>query len=126
MANRPSPPNTLDEPGTTLWERIIGDLPEHWELDERELHLLESACHVRDQIASLDAAVAADGPFVVGTRGARQVHPGIAEARQLRGAEMRLLRALQLTNPADVSPTTRKAQKAAHARWDRVRAAGNL
>ena len=125
MANRPSAPPTLRADGAALWERIIGDLPEHWELDERELHLLESASQVRDQIAQLDAAVAADGAFITGSRGLRQVHPGIAEARQLRGAEMRLLRALQLTNPADASPTTKKAQKAANARWDRVRAAGN-
>jgi len=124
--SRPTTPATLEEAGTKLWDRIIADLPEHWELDERELHLLESACHVRDQIAKLDALVAEDGMVVVGSRGAQQVHPGLAEARQLRGVEMRLLRALQLTNPADASPTTKKAQRAANARWNRVRAAGNL
>jgi phage terminase small subunit len=126
MTDRPRPPDTLGEAGAALWARIVADLDEAWELDERELHLLESASHVRDTIAELDAAVAEDGALIMGPRGARQVHPGIQESRQLRGAEMRLLRALQLTDPDDASPTTRKARTAANARWDRVRAAGNL
>jgi phage terminase small subunit len=124
MTDRPKPPDTLGEAGAALWARIVADLADAWELDERELHLLESACAVRDTIAELDAAVTEDGALITGPRGSRQVHPGIQESRQLRGAEMRLLRALQLTDPEDVSPTTRKARTAAQARWSRTRGEG--
>lgn len=120
MADNPTPPDTLSEAGAALWRRIVSDLADGWELDERELHLLESACCVRDQIDTLDGRVAEDGPLVTGTRGAALVHPGLQEARQLRLVELRLLRSIQLTDPtADETPTTSRARKAANARWHR-------
>jgi len=114
----PTPPDTLGTAGAALWERILADVQDGWELDERELHLLESACHVRDQIDTLDGSVAEDGPLITGTRGAPTVHPGLQEARQLRLVELRLLRSLQLADPAaNDTPATTRARKAANARW---------
>jgi hypothetical protein len=101
-----------------------------WELDERELHYLREAGVLADQIAALDAAVARDGTTVEGSRGQPVLHPGIAEARQLRLAQHRLLRSLEMEDPAAVrarmSPTSRRASAAAQTRWASARAKGQL
>ncbi|MFL5916746.1 MAG: P27 family phage terminase small subunit [Gaiellaceae bacterium] len=118
--DRPAPPDSLGDAGAALWLRLIGYLADDWELDERELHLLESACHVRDDIAELEGQIARDGHVIVSSRGAPTVHPALQETRQLRTVELRLLKSLQLSD-VDDNPTSRKARAAAQARWDRTR-----
>lgn len=82
--------------GQRLWESIVGDLAEGWELDARELHLLERACRCADDLAALEAAIDADGPTTTGSRGQTVVHPALGEARHLRLVQLRLLAALDL------------------------------
>jgi hypothetical protein len=101
-----------------LWKSIVGDLPAGWALDERELHLLAQACRCADELALLEAVVDRDGAVVGGSRGQTAVHPALAEARQLRIVQLRLLGALELADPKS-SLRSSQARHAAQARWAR-------
>jgi len=122
-AARPAPPPDLQAAGEALWTSIIGDLADGWELDARELHLLHRAARCADEIAALEASIDRDGIVVTGSRGQAATHPAIAEARQLRLTELRLLRDLELEDPATTrsraTPSARRARRAAEARWQR-------
>jgi phage terminase small subunit len=127
---RPKPPAGLGDAGRALWRRIHGDLAEGWELDERETYLLEQACLIADQVAALDAAVAREGVTVAGSMGQSRVHPAVQESRQLRLAQSRLLKSIELVDPVEVkkrmSPTSRRASEAANVRWGMARARGQV
>jgi P27 family predicted phage terminase small subunit len=118
----PRAPAGLGSAGRSLWRSILGDLAAGWELDARELYVLERACRCADDMAALEAAVKRDGETVTGSRGQVVVHPALAEVRQLRLLQLRLLGALEMTDPSESRPSTaagRRASKAAQARWDR-------
>jgi P27 family predicted phage terminase small subunit len=120
---RPTPPAELDKAGKALWRSIHTDLDRGWELDARELHLLARACRCADELAALDAAVDAAGPTSTGSRGQPVIHPALAEARQLRLVQLRLLGAIELVDPQaairSATPVQAQARKAAQARWRR-------
>jgi P27 family predicted phage terminase small subunit len=118
---RPDPPKGLGKDGRKLWRAIIGALDADWQLDRRELHLLERAAKIEDRLAELDAAVDADGPVVVGSKGQPVAHPGLQESRQLALAQHRLLRDLELSNPDKRRDpiVSARARRAARARWDK-------
>lgn len=87
----------LGQAGRALWESIHEDLDEDFELDARELHLLERAGRCADDLAALEAAVDEDGVTSTGSRGQTVVHPALTEARHLRLVQLRLLAALDLS-----------------------------
>jgi hypothetical protein len=49
-----------------LWRSVIADVPTDWELDGRNLAVLEAACRQADDVAELEAAVSRDGVVVEG------------------------------------------------------------
>jgi P27 family predicted phage terminase small subunit len=114
-------PKTLGEAGKALWRAILADLPNNWQLDARELHVLERACQCADDLVVLDAAVERDGATVKGSRGQPTVHPALSEARQLRLVQLRLLSTLEMSDPQEAirnaTPAQSRARKAAEARW---------
>lgn len=116
-------PQGLGKAGEALWTRIVADLDEGWRLDEREQALLEEAGRTADDIVALDAAIAEDGRTVTGSRNQVVLHPGIAEVRQLRALQLRLLSSLELTDPkadlASGTPHQLRARRASAARWDK-------
>lgn len=116
-AKRPKPPTSLGTAGKKLWQTILADVAEGWELDARDLDVLEEACAVEDTIAALDKAIKRDGEVLDGERGVR-VNPAVVEVRQCRVAKMRLLAAVDLDERPVSTPTQRRAQHAATVRWD--------
>lgn len=120
-AGRPDPPKGLAKDGRRLWRAIIGALDADWQLDRRELHLLERAAKIEDRLVKLDAAIDADGPVVGGSKGQPVAHPGLQESRQLALAQHRLLRDLELSNPDKRRDpiVSARARRAARARWDK-------
>jgi hypothetical protein len=112
-------PKALGAAGKALWKAVLGDVPAGWDLDARELHLLERACRCADELALLDGLVDRDGPMTAGSKGQPRMHPALGEARALRLAQLRLLGAIQLQPPTEQSAGTRQAKKAANARWNR-------
>lgn len=122
-ADAPEVPEGLGEHGQALWGEILAEVHEaegDWELDRRELHFLERACRVEDELRALEAVIDRDGSTVTGSRGQLVVHPALSEARQLRLVQLRLLSALEIADPAVAStPARQQKRRAADARWGR-------
>ena len=115
-------PAGLGQRGKALWKSVTEGLPDGWELDERELAVLELAAGQADQLDALEAAIRRDGVTAVGSAGQLRLNPAVAEARAARLAVGRLLGQLQLPD-ADAQPRSeagRRGQRAARARWDRT------
>lgn len=114
-------PRGLGVAGTDLWTAIVEDLADDWTLDARERQFLERACRCADELLALQDAVDRDGVTVVGSRGQVVTHPALSEARQLRLVLLRLLSALEMTDPLRsqraATPAQARARKAAEARW---------
>lgn len=123
MARPPRAPAGLGAVGRSLWRAIHGDLPDDWELDARELLVLEAAARQADTLAALEASIEADGVVVTGSKGQSRLNAAVTELRQGRVALERLLASLAL--PGDESgeamtASERRAQAAARARWARA------
>lgn len=119
----PRAPKGLGLPGRGLWKAILGDVSEGWQLDKRELHLLERACRVEDEMRLLEAVVDKEGVTALGSKGQAVVHPAVLEGRQLKLAQLRLLSSLELEDPAaarvGATPASKRARRAAESRWGR-------
>lgn len=118
----PAAPKGLKRAGKSLWRSILGDLGAGWELDARERYLLERACRCADELDQLEVAVDAEGPITTGSRGQSVVHPALAEARQLRLVQLRLLSAIEMADPQgqiSATPAQAQARRAANTRWAR-------
>lgn len=114
---RPDPPQHLGKAGRKLWRQIISALEDDWQLDGRELALLARACRCADEVAQLEEAIDREGVTTTGSRKQTVIHPAIQEARQLRLTELRLLSAIELTDPRAQGITSQRARHAAEARW---------
>jgi len=114
-------PKGLGAAGSELWTAIIDDLSDDWTLDARERQFLERACRCADELLALQDAVDSDGVIALGSRGQAVAHPALSEARQLRLVLLRLLSALEMTDPLAAqraaTPAQARARKAAEARW---------
>jgi hypothetical protein len=113
------PPAGLQTAGKKLWSAITADVESGWRLDARELHLLERASRVEDEVRALEKLVDKDGPVSEGSSGQPVVHPALVEARQLRLVQQRLLGGIELCNPATGAATANgaRARRAAAVRW---------
>jgi phage terminase small subunit len=124
VKRRPAPPKGLPVAGRRVWREVVGDLPESMEFTANELTLLAAAARQADDVAALEAVVKRDGVTVVGSAGQPRVHPAVAEARLGRAVLARLLGDLRV-DTQDVTAATaasRRAQRAADARWSEHRA----
>lgn len=113
---RPSAPSGLRPAGRRLWRQVVAD----FDGSPHELALLALACRQADDVAALEDLIASDGLVVEGSAGQPRLNAAVTEVRQGRLALAKLLD--QLALPADDdragrSPASRKAQKAARARW---------
>lgn len=112
-------PPELAGAGADLWTRVLVDVPEAFELTERELEILRLACRQVDAVAELEAAVERDGTTVKGSTGQIRVHPAVGEARQAALAAGRLLGMLAIPDDEGevLTPAQKRAQWAARNRW---------
>lgn len=121
---RPKAPSGLASAGRSLWSRIVGDLPDGFEFDQRELALLAAACRQADAIAGLEQTIKRDGTVVRGAAGQRRLNGAVTEARQGRIALARLLGELDIPAEEERSQTaaSQRARRAADVRWAEHRA----
>ena len=108
------PPAELGDAGQRLWTSIVDDVGEGWRLDAREVHLLERACRVEDELRELERVIDDDGLMSTGSAGQPTIHPALAEARQLRLVQQRLLGGIELCDPSQGTPNASSAH-ASHA-----------
>jgi P27 family predicted phage terminase small subunit len=130
-ARLPAPPSDLAARGRgrRFWKRVVGE----WECSPTELELLAEACRTLDELDALRRAVAKQGATVAGSQGQPRAHPALAELRQARGELRRLFDALGIPQPLAgaapaedvVSLTSRRAQRAARARWAKRGSSGH-
>jgi hypothetical protein len=76
MNSASKPPSGLGPSGRSLYRAVLADVAVGWELDGRDLHNLEAACHAADRVTELEQAIAADGLLV-----GEKLHPAVVEAR---------------------------------------------
>lgn len=113
----PSIPEGLEEAGRELWQAINAS---DWDLDPRELAILERAARQADDVARCEAVVKRDGPEAVGSAGQPIVSPYLTEARQGRATVNRLLAALDLpTDDHDPNQRANAGRSLARQRWSR-------
>ncbi len=124
-ANRvvPRAPAGLGDAGRSVWRRILADVPEEWELDAREMVILEAAARQADLNRALEAAFAEDGVMVMGSQGQARMNAVATELRQGRIAVEKLLSSLALPGEDGHTMTAaqKRAQAAAESRWGRGR-----
>jgi phage terminase small subunit len=120
-------PIGLGKEGRALWRSIVDDIASRgdeetgFELDPRELAMLEQGCRLADQLVELEAIVAKQGRTVRGSTGQVVLHPGIAEIRQHRLALQRILGSIGIDTGAGekTGASANRARHAANARWSR-------
>src|SRR5829696_6551801 len=103
----PKPPVGFGNPGKELWKAMVADIGSGWRLDARDIHLLGQAFRIEDQIRDLEAVIGAEGLSVPGSRAQATVHPCLAEARQLRLLQPRLLGGMSCAIHASAPPAQR-------------------
>ena len=116
---RPRAPTGLEKTGRRVWSSIVGE----FDLDSRELLVLEQAARQADAVASLEAEVEGSGIVTRGSRGQLRLSQTVTELRQARLALSRLLAELALPDDEDQTAASRRGRKAADARWNGPRAA---
>lgn len=119
-------PAGLKSAGRAVWNSILEDLVE-FELDARELLVLEAAARQADTNRALESALKDDGMIVEGSQGQRRLNAAVTELRQGRVALERLLASLALPNEEGkiLTAAQKRAQAAAEARWGRGRRRGS-
>lgn len=112
-------PDGLADTGRALWDSVTST----YDLRTDELALLAEMARLLDDLAMMREVLAADGPMVAGSKGQRRPHPILAE---MRGSRLLLVRfASQIGLPdldgdeAGATPASRRAARAANARWQR-------
>ncbi len=110
-------PAGLGDGGAALWASITGE----YDLRPDELALLTQFCHVTDECGALREAIDEQGLTVEGSRGQVRPHPLLNALAQSRAMQVRLAAQLGIPDededPARATPTSRRAQAAARARW---------
>jgi uncharacterized protein with von Willebrand factor type A (vWA) domain len=115
MTNKPSKsPDGLGKAGKRVWGSILREFT----LDARELLVLEQAARQADAVEALELEIASAGLVGRGSRGQLRLSPSVSELRQARLSVAKLLRDLALPDHDGATATTRRASKAATARWE--------
>lgn len=110
---RPKPPAGLEKAGKRVWREILAE----FDLDARELLVLEQAARQADAVTALEAEIDESGLVSRGSRGQMRLSTSVTELRQARLAVAKLLSELALPDDEGQTASGRHARKAAEARW---------
>jgi phage terminase small subunit len=94
-----APPRGLRKPGLQLWRDTHESVAEGWQLDAKDLALLEEACRLRDTAARLARRVDREGSTLTGPDGKVGVHPLLRELRMTRQLIAQTMHKVQIAPP---------------------------
>lgn len=120
----PPAPAGLSPRGADLWTAVVA----RYGLRVDELALLAEACRTLGAADYIAAELSGQPLIVKGSMGQPAPHPLLGELRAHRSLFAAMLRQLKLPDqiedetPRELSPTSRRAQHAANARWSQERA----
>jgi hypothetical protein len=100
-------------------KQLQAELPEGWEWDARDLAVIRLAHATSETISRLEEELEQSGVVELGSKGQPRVSPLVSELRLQRESLARLLD--RLTIPSDDPPKSVVHQRAANARWERVK-----
>jgi P27 family predicted phage terminase small subunit len=92
-------PSHLRAPTRGWWRSV----DENFELEDHHRHLLTAACEELDTAHEADEVVKKEGAYFTNRHGERKPHPALNVARDARALFCRILRELQLDDPASES-----------------------
>jgi hypothetical protein len=104
-------PAGLGPAGKRLWLAIVGSVVEGWELDAKDLALLESAATTADTVESLSKELAKSSIMVAGSMDQDRLNPLVAEIRQQKAAQAALLKQVQLAPPSPATGRLNRRQR---------------
>ena len=110
---RPRLPSGLEKAGKRVYSAIVGE----FDLDGRELLVLEQAARQADVVVALEEEVASSGLVGRGSSGQMRLSQTVTELRHARLALSKLLGELALPDDEDETAASRRGRKAAEARW---------
>lgn len=113
---KPVAPGDLRAAGAQMWD----DVTEDFTLGPDEVRALREACRTVDELDELRAALSGQPMTVQGSQGQPVANPLLAEVRRHRETLAKLLDALSLPagdEDVGMSPTQKRAQRAAQQRW---------
>lgn len=115
----PKQPAKLGTAGRELWQVMTGK----YGFGPAELAVLSAACRQADDVARLEKLIDDDGVIVTGSAGQPRLSAALTEVRHGRLALAKLIGELAVPDDEGLPQTqkSRTAQKAANARWARVR-----
>jgi len=117
---RPRLPSKMGSAGRSLWRRLTAD--DDLDFDLTALLTMELACRQADDVAQLEKLLQDQGAVLEGSQGQPRLSSVFAELRAQRLTLSRLIAAIGLPEANEAvgtSPSRRKAQRAADARWSR-------
>lgn len=105
-------PAGLEAAGKRVWRETLRAVADGWQLDERDLLLLEHAGRHADLIADLEAAIKADGITVKGAAGQDRLSAGVPALNVARGVLARLLAQIEIAPPGPKTGALNGRQRA--------------
>lgn len=99
MSASPRPPRGLNATGRHVWKSVLAAVAPGWDLDERDLVVLEEAARQADLIAALEASITADGIVVKGAAGQDRLNAAVPALNAARGVLARLLAQVEVAPP---------------------------
>lgn len=93
-------PVGLGKAGRQTWRQLLAAVAPGWELDERDLLVVEHAARQADLIAQLEKAIADDGITVMGAAGQERLNAAVSALNVARGVLARLLAQVEIAPPA--------------------------
>lgn len=94
-------PAGLGRAGRRVWRETLRAVAPDWQLDERDLLVLEQAARQADLIADLEEALDREGIITKGAAGQPRVNGAVASLNQARASLVRLLGAVEISPPRE-------------------------
>jgi hypothetical protein len=78
---------------------VCAGVADDWELDAKDLALLEIAARTADTVGELEAVIAQDGNIIEGSQGQKRLHQAVPALTAARALQARVVAQIELVAP---------------------------